>query len=265
MIESGSSPAELLPGEEQPAASISVLGVAADPDAEEGLGELLAGDPLADADRISVPTVTTPAAAPAHVDAADCVVVGSDLSEDDSLELLETILERDRTVPVVLLAHAPSRAVRDALTELDWTDRLRPAATRSERAHLADRIRTVVGYRRVTAMARRSLAALAHGSDAVAIVAPDGTVEYVNPLFARQFGAAPSEFVGRPWRALFPDAEVSRLAEDAFPSLADGWRWIGDCELRRADGSTFTAQTRIDALDDDSLVFTVSDRPVDED
>ncbi|MCU4802295.1 PAS domain-containing protein [Halobacteria archaeon HArc-gm2] len=264
MIESGSSPAELLPGEEQSAAPISVLGVAADPDGEEGLGELLAGDSLADADQISVATVTTPAAAPAHVDAADCVVGGPDLSDADRLELLETIRDRDRTVPTVLLAANPSRAVRDALAELDWTERLRPATTRSEYAHLADRIRTVVGYRRATDLARRSLAALAHGSDAVAIVTPDGTVEYVNTLFARQFGAAPPELVGRPWRALFPDSEVARLESDAFPSLADGWRWIGDCELRRADGSTFTAQTRIDALDDDSLVFTVSDRPVDE-
>jgi len=256
MTESASRPSDRLPGEGPSAATISVLGVAADPEAGDPLDARLAGD-----ERISVATVTTPAAVPAHVDAADCVVLGPGLSEDDYLELLGTIRERNQAVPVVLLAPDSSRAVRDALGELEWGDLIRPATTRCERERLANRIRALVGYRRATALARRSLAALAHGSDAVAIVAPDGTVEYVNPLFARQFGATPPEFVGRPWRALFPDAEVDRLEENAFPSLADGWRWIGDCELRRADDTTFTAQTRIDALDDDSLVFTVSDRP----
>jgi len=175
MTESASRPSDRLPGRGRPPRRSACS--ASPPTPRRGpLDARLAGD-----ERISVATVTTPAAVPAHVDAADCVVLGPGLSEDDYLELLGTIRERNQAVPVVLLAPDSSRAVRDALGELEWGDLIRPATTRCERERLANRIRALVGYRRATALARRSLAALAHGSDAVAIVAPDGTVEYVNP------------------------------------------------------------------------------------
>lgn len=249
----------LLPGEDSLTEFITVLRVTTDTAASDRLGTRLDED-----EKIRIETVTTPAAILANLDSADCVVSEGHLPAADLLERLATIREREPNLPFVLLASDPPQEVVDALCEEPWTDCF-PLDDSAENADLlAQRIRDVVGYRRATALARRALAAVEHGSDAIAIVAPDGTVEFVNPLLARQFGAAPERLVGRSWREMYTDAEARRLESDAFPSLEDGWRWIGDCEMRRDDGTRFVAQTRIDALDDDSLVFTVSDRPADD-
>ena len=252
MTQSASPTARPPPGEDPSAAPVAVLGVAADTETGERLRARLGGD-----DRIRVEAVSTPNVAPSHVDAVDCVVSEGDVAAAALLDLLATVRERDATLPFVLLATDPPRPVVDALGEAHWAEHLRPTSDveRSDPVHR--RIRSLVGYRRVTALARRALAALRQGSDAVAIVGPDDAVEFVNPLFARQFGATPEELVGREWRDLFTDGEVERLETDAFPSLADGWRWVGVCVGRRDDGESFTRRTRIDALDDGGLVFTL--------
>lgn len=254
MIQTVSPPSPLLPGGDPFTAPITVLSVAADREDADRISTRLGQD-----DQICIETVTA-SAVPTRLDSVDCVVSEDDLSDDDLLELLATIREREPDLPFVLLASDPSAEVVATLCETPWTDCLRSGGDVEQTDVLAQRIRVLVGYHRVTTLARRALAAIERGSDAIAIVAPDGTVEFANLLLARQLGTSPEELLGRCWRELYPEAEVRRLESDAFPSLADGWRWIGDCEIRRDDGSTFVAQTRIDALDDDSLVFTVSDR-----
>ena len=260
MIRPVDSSPPLTSGDDSFTGSITVLRVAADATATDHLGARLERD-----DEFSVETVTTPAAVSAHPDAVDCVVSEGHFAEADLLELLATVRERDPELPFVLLASDPPQAVVDALCEEPRTDCFQWEGSAEQADLLAQRIRRVVEYRRTTALARRALAAVEQGSDAIAIVTPDGTVEFVNPLFARQLGATPDELLGRRWQTLYPDAEARRLESDAFPSLEDGWRWIGDCEMRRDDGTTFVVQTRIDALDDDSLVFTISNRPADRD
>lgn len=252
------SPAALLPGTDSLGAPVTVLGVSDDAPDTDGVTAHLDG-----ADGIDVETVTTPTTAPAHLDAVDCVVVGDALSDEQLRELLATVRQREPTLPFVLVADDPSRDLVDRIGESPWNGHVAPGA--GQQALLASRIRTLVGHRRTTTVARRALAALEQAADAIAIVTPDGTIEFANQLFARQLGTTAESVVGRDWRTLYPDSEVKRLESDAFPSLDDGWRWIGDCEMYREDGSTVVAQTRIDALDDESLVFTVSDRPADGD
>lgn len=254
MTDPAGTAASLIPGGGPSATPISVLHVGADGGETDRLGPRLERD-----DGISVETVATTGAAASRLGATDCVVAESDGADDALVELLATVRARDPDIPFVLLASDPPTAVVEALDEASWTDCVRAPADDVQPDVLAQRIHRIVRYRRVTALARRALAAVEQGTDAVAIVAPDGTVEFANPLFARRLGSTVERLVGRQWRDLYPDAEVARLESDAFPSLADGWRWIGDCELSHDDGGSFVAQLRIDALDDGSMVFTLSD------
>lgn len=218
--------------------------------------------PLDHHDGVSVETVAPPEAVPRHLGAADCVVSDGYTSTEALADLLATVREHDPRLPFVLVAADPSQTILDTLLDAPWTDCSGHAGDDPAAGLLVHRLQTLVDRRRLTEVARRSLAALEQGTEAVAIVDPDGTVAFANQLFARQFRASPSELVGRDWRELYVDDEVDRLESDALPSLADGWRWMGDCEARREDATTFRTQTRVDALEDDSLMFTLSEADV---
>lgn len=254
MTQSPRRASALLPDESPFTGAISVLHVAPD---STGGGHVTS--PLERQEEFTVETVTSPGTVPGHLDTADCVVSDGYASTEALADLLATVREHDQRLPFVLVAADPPPSVLEALVDAPWTDCFGHAGEGPAGSLLARRLQTLVGHRRLAAVARHSLSALEQGTDAVAIVDPDGTVEFANPLFARQFRASPPDLVGRNWRELYDDAEVERLESDAFPSLADGWRWIGDCEARREDGTTFLTQTRIDALDDGSLVFTISE------
>lgn len=246
--------ASFRPGSGPVSTPITVLRVS-DEDGTDRVGARLERE-----DGIRVETVAAPADVARFLGSVDCVVSEATYPDDALVDLLSVVRARGSDLPVVLLARDPSPRVVDALDDTPWTDCLQWDANDEQANALVRRVTHLVGYRRVTALARRALAAVEQGTDAVAVVAPDGTVEFVNSLFARTLDATAEDLVGRSWRALYPDAEVTRLETHAFPSLADGWRWVGDCELCRDDGSTVVAQLRIDALDDDGMVFTLSDR-----
>lgn len=113
------------------------------------------------------------------------------------------------------------------------------------------------GRARPAVRAARLAAGVEAVRDGVAIVAPDGTVEYANRMFAGRFGRDRDAIVGAPWRDLFPDEEVRRLRSDAFPGVEDGWRWTGECVGRRPDGERFTARTGVVGLDAGGFALVV--------
>lgn len=244
----------LVPGPDPQTAPITVLCVADDPTFLD-----LVGTDLGRADRIEVEMVTSPTSALQCLDTADCVVSDYDMAELDGIELLADVRDQTSDIPFVLFAATVPANVADVLSTSAWTAYIEKDDQPETMALLAQRIYSLVGYRRMTVLARRALAAIELVSDGMAIVDPDGTVQFANRQFARQFGTTNEELAGREWRDLYPCEEVERLEADAFPSLDDGWRWIGVCECRRDDGGTFTAKTCIDSLEDGSLVFTVSD------
>jgi PAS domain-containing protein len=246
----------LLPGGDPVTASIAVLAVADDADSRDSLRARLDA-----VDDVCLETVTTPTAAPAHVDAVDCVVVDDSLSDEQLGTLLTAVRRREPTLPFVYVASHPDGSVLADLPAAPWTDCLRPPNDAGLTGLLASRIHALVGYQRTVTVANRALAALEQTSDATAVVGPDGTVEFADRLFARHLDATPAGLTGEDWQSLYPDAEVDRLESDVFPTLDDGWRWVGDCEMYWNDDATVVARTRIDALDDGSMVVTVTGRP----
>jgi len=88
-------------------------------------------------------------------------------------------------------------------------------------ALLADRVHTLLERHRLTTLARRSLASVEFAGDGIAIVDPDGDVQFASRSFAMQFGSNRDALTGTPWRALFTDAAVSHLESAALPTVAE--------------------------------------------
>ncbi|SFC18134.1 PAS domain S-box-containing protein [Halobiforma haloterrestris] len=202
---------------------------------------------------------TTPSLAAAEsIDGVDCLVCQYPLASAEPTAVLERVRRRG-TVPVLFATTAPDRAAeaRDAASEYRWTDVVAAADPARLRDRLSHRLPRLAERRRLSVLSKRSFSGLELAGDAIAIVAPDGTVEFANRAFAVQFGADRDALSGRPWQDLFAPSAVGRLEETAIPTVEDGWRWSGTATGRRPDGADFEATVRVDGLEDGSLVFAV--------
>lgn len=248
----GMTPSARLPDRPGVTAGVTVLWV---PDGRPRLERVRST--LEAEDAFEVGTAADPAGALRRLDGVDCVVVDGRASEVDGLELLADVRERDSGLPLFLLGGDSPPDVADAVLSEPWTDYLRRESVATDADRLSHRIRRLVGHRRSEALARRALAGVETARDGVAVVAPDGTFEFVGRAYAARFGHDPDELVGRPWREVYPAPEVERLESTALPVAGGGWRWSGRCVGFREDGGTFTARTTVAALDDGSFVFVL--------
>jgi len=178
-----------------------------------------------------------------------------DESAGDVADRLETIRTDAPELPVVVLADELTPALMRTVRSDGWT----AVAERDETlALLADRVHTLLERHRLTTLAR-PLPSVEFAGDGIAIVDPDGDVQFASRSFAMQFGSNRDALTGTPWRALFTDAAVSHLESAALPTVAEGWRWTGSCTGRRQTGATFPVRVRLGGLEDGSLVFAVDE------
>lgn len=212
-------------------------------------------------DRIEAETATSLSAALDDLQSVDCVAGVA--NGGTGLELLASVRERAPALPVLLLADEPRSGVVDELLSAESADLLRVVDRPGTADLFRRRVRLLVDHRRATTLARQGMAALESIGDGVALVTPDGDVQFANRLFAHHLGYAREDVVGRPWREFFTDEAVERVESEALPSVADGWRWVGTCAARRPDGETDRVPAAITRLDDGSTVFVVSDHPSD--
>lgn len=231
---------------------IDVLCVDDDPDQ---LAMLREG--LERTDRIGVETVETSAAALDALVETDCVVSDFRMPGTDGLELLDAVRDRDSELPFVLWTSAPPEAVLEPLLSRRWTDYFEKDGELDTFALLARRISNLVDRRRDRTLARRARAALDVAGEAVAVARPDGRVQFATDAAGDRFGYAPDDLVGRDWRSLFTPAAAERLAAEAVPSVADGWRWTGTCRVAHRTGDSVTYRTRLVGLDDGALVIAL--------
>ncbi|APW97198.1 PAS sensor protein [Halobiforma lacisalsi AJ5] len=227
-----------------------------DPDSEDGPGP----DPDPDRDREErVRLRTTPSLSAAEsIDGVDCLVCQYPLASAEPTAVLERA-RRLGTLPVLFVTTEPGRSpeLRDVASEYRWAAVVVAADPSRLRDRLSHRLPRLVERRRLSALSHRSVSGLELAGDAIAIVAPDGTIEFANRAFTVQLGADRDALVGRPWQDLFAPTAVDRLEETAIPTVEDGWRWSGTATGRRPDGADFEATVRIDGLEDGTLVFAV--------
>jgi PAS domain S-box-containing protein len=201
-----------------------------------------------------VVTVRSVDAALEQLDSVDCVVSNLDGSTPDGDDLLEAVRDRHATLPFVLFTVKSLRDVPAATLDGLWTDYLEKNGLRSLEL-LGQRVRRLVFHQTATSTARRGLAALQTSQEGIAVVDPDGTVAFANSVYATRLGYDPGEIEGRSWQECYTDAEAERLESSVLPTVANDWRWTGECVARRQNGDTVAVQARIVRLEDGCLVI----------
>ena len=209
-------------------------------------------------DDLAVRRAASIEAALPDVDAVDCLVVDRATTADGATAL-DRIAHRAPELPIVLLADESTAetAAVETVQSVRWGESLERTASATGVDRLVHRIEAVVERRRLTALSRRTLTGVELADDAIAIVAPDGELEFVNRPFAMAFGYDREALQGRPWRTLFTDDSVERLETTAVPTVADGWRWTGTCTGRRNSGATVPVRVRLGGPGDGGLIFVV--------
>ncbi|SDE90933.1 PAS domain-containing protein [Halorientalis regularis] len=240
-----------LPAPDLPASSAPIRVLYADDNAEfASLVEATFGTE----EGIHVVTVGSVEAALEQLDGVDCVVSNLDGSTPDGDDLLAAVRDRDETLPFILFTVKSLRDVPATTFDGLWTDYLEKNGLRSLEL-LGQRVRRLVAHQAATTTAQRGLAAAQAAQEGIAIVDPDGTIEFANTVYATRLGYEPDEIEGRPWQDCYTDAEADRIASSVLPTVADDWRWTGECVARRKDGDTVALQARIVRLEDESLVI----------
>ena len=118
----------------------------------------------------------------------------------------------------------------------------------------------ITELKRIEEVLRRHLAAMEAAMDGMAILAPDGTYEYLNAAHLKVFGYDhPSELVGKSWTQLYTEQERQRLETDAFPKLFLNGRWSGEAVGLKRDGSTFPQDVSLTMIQNGGLICVVRD------
>ena len=229
---------------------ITVLWVGDDSPMRERVAETRGSD-----SRLEIRPVESTAAALEVLDGVDCVVSERDRREGAPIELFEAVQERAPTLPFVLVTDSVRGEIPKPMLRTTWAD----AVCRDDDAFAAlleQRIARLVDHRRLSTLAERGLTALETVRDGVAIVDVDGSFDFVNQVFALQFGFDRNALVGRPWQLVYTDATVDRLESQALPMVENEWQWTGSCVGNGTPGP-FTARTTIAGVEGGGFVLVV--------
>ncbi|WP_336038068.1 bacterio-opsin activator domain-containing protein [Halobacterium yunchengense] len=193
----------------------------------------------------------------------DVVLLDLDLPDSSGLDTLTTLLDHDDGVPVVVLTglrdrDAGVRALREGAEEFLVKDEINPGL-------LVRSIHHAIERREHRREQQRYEALIEESTDVNAIVAPDGTFEYVTPSADHVLGYQPSALEGEnAFAYVHPDDRVA-VREEFDRLLADeDHRATVDVRFRAADGDWVVLNVRGRNLLDDPAVdgFVVYSRDV---
>lgn len=179
---------------------------------------------------IVVQRVDTRAAFAAALDAfqPDVVLADYKLPEFDGLSAVKLVRERSAALPVIAVTGALGDEAAVALIKAGANDfvlkdrmaRLAPAVQNALAEATTIRARAAA-ERRADEEAAKFRSLVDQGITGILIIREDGTVAYVNPLFASTFGYALEEVVGRPFGD-FTAAPDRAVFAEAFAALITG-------------------------------------------
>lgn len=229
---------------------ITVLWVSDDSSTRERVTETPGADR-----RLEIRPVDSTAAALEALDDVDCVVSERNRREGAPIELFEALQERAPTLPFVLVTDSARGKIPEPMLRTTWAEAVR----RNDDTFavlLEQRIARLVDLRRLSTVAERGLTALETVRDGVAVVDVDGSFDFVNQVFALQFGSDRNALVGRSWQLVYTDATVDRLESQALPMVENEWQWTGSCVGEGPQGP-FTARTTIANVEGGGFVLVV--------
>ena len=107
---------------------------------------------------------------------------------------------------------------------------------------------------------KAQMAAIENSMDGIAITNDRQEYTYLNQAHARVYGYdSPAALIGRSWRELYREEEVTWFERAVFPSLMNKGRWHGESVGKRRDGSLFAQELSLNVLDDGGLICVVRD------
>ena len=106
---------------------------------------------------------------------------------------------------------------------------------------------------------KKRLAAIEAAPDGIAIVAPDGRMQYANESFCALFGRSVAAIPAFDWTGLFAADERAKLRQRLAGAESGARRWRERSVGVRDDGSRFPVNTGFAKLDDGGLVLVVRD------
>ncbi|MEI8207356.1 MAG: PAS domain S-box protein, partial [Kiritimatiellales bacterium] len=110
--------------------------------------------------------------------------------------------------------------------------------------------RDITGQKQAEHEKERLLAAINQAAETVVITDPEGTIEYVNPVFEQITGYTREEAVGQNPRVLKSDVHDTAFYAAMWKTLSAGDIWRGRLVNRKKGGSLYTEEATISPVKD---------------
>lgn len=190
-------------------------------------------------DATSVEHVGTVAEASSRLGDAVCVVSEADLTDGTGTDLCRTVRRQFDDVAFVLVPDSGGDGLaREAVSV--GVDEYVPAGTITDTAGLWECVLDAIET--VSTEQRRYRKLIEQATDAIAIIDPDATVQYISPGIEGVLGHGPSELIGRRSTELVHPEDRDEVLDHLASSLANpeesvtavyrakhadgGWRWV---------------------------------------
>ncbi|AQL43610.1 hypothetical protein BV210_13280 [Halorientalis sp. IM1011] len=168
-----------------------------------------------------------------------CVVSEATLPDGSGVDLCRTVRQQFEDVAFVLIPESGGDDLARAAVSAG-VDEYLPAETIADAADLWERV--LAAIETVSTAQRRYRKLVEQATDAIAIVDPDATIQYVSPRIESVLGYRPSELVGRRGTELIHPDDRDDVLDRLASSLANpgetvsavyraehedgGWRWV---------------------------------------
>lgn len=107
---------------------------------------------------------------------------------------------------------------------------------------------------------KRQSAAIKASRDGIAVLDQKGKYVYLNRAHATIYGyRSPRELIGKSWKALYAEGELSRFQEQIMPKLLEVGHWRGEAVGKKQDGSLFPQEISLSLIAGGGIVCIVRD------
>ena len=235
--------------------SLSVLAV----DDEPGYAELIAAKLERAADQLSVTAAAGAEDGLQRLDEAtfDGIISDYEMPKMDGIEFLRAVRSRDQTIPFILFTAQGSEEVASDAIASGVTDYLQKTGQTEDYTLLANRVCNAIEAAQAKRDRVRHRNTIETATEGVSIVDEDGRFEYVNERFAALYGYTAEEMSGEHWSLTHPPAENDRIESQYIPQAKAEGSWHGKVTGLQADGTTFTEDHTILALENRGTICRV--------
>jgi PAS domain S-box-containing protein len=196
----------------------------------------------------------------------DCVLCDYQMPYMDGMEILIHVREKGSDLPFIFVTGQGCEEVAREAFKSGASDYFTKEIGFAHFARIINSVEQAVQKRRAErarALAedaiKKQLAAMEASMDGMALTDPDGTYVYLNRSHAEIYGYTVDELLGKTWRVLHTDEEISRIEKEAFPVLREKGQWQGECVGSKKGGSRFPLEISLATMKDGGVACIARD------